>query len=75
MDLECKMEVKMKDMQIYGQYLSRKTQFWALVGWDLVDPNVYVRRYDINKKVYPQDLTGEVHVMEKLLLVVFGIHI
>ena len=30
-------------------------------GWDLVDPNVYVRRYDINKKVYPQDLTGEVH--------------
>ena len=29
-------------------------------GWDLVDPNVYVRRYDI-KKVYPQDLTGEVH--------------
>ena len=32
MDLECKMEVKMKDMQIYGQFLSRKTQFWALVG-------------------------------------------
>ena len=29
-------------------------------GW-LVDPSVYVRRYDINKKVYPQDLTGEVH--------------
>ena len=30
-------------------------------GWDLLDPNVYVRRYDQNRKVYPQDLAGEVH--------------
>jgi len=30
-------------------------------GWDLVDPTVYVRRYDQNRKVYPQDLVGEVH--------------
>ncbi|MBL0072052.1 MAG: hypothetical protein IPP34_09685 [Bacteroidetes bacterium] len=25
------------------------------------DPNGFVRRYDIDKKVYPQDLVGEVH--------------
>ena len=30
-------------------------------GWDLVDPTIYVRRYDQNRKVYPQDLVGEVH--------------
>ena len=30
-------------------------------GWDLSDPTVYVRRYDQDRKVYPQDLTGEVH--------------
>jgi Zn-dependent metalloprotease len=31
------------------------------IGMDVADPTVYVRRYDINKKVYPQDLVGEVH--------------
>ena len=31
------------------------------IGMDDTDPTVFVRRYDINKKVYPQDLTGEVH--------------
>jgi hypothetical protein len=30
-------------------------------GWDLVDPNISVRRYDQDRKVYPQDLVGEVH--------------
>lgn len=30
-------------------------------GMDDADPLVHVRRYDINKKVYPQDLIGEVH--------------
>ena len=30
-------------------------------GWDLVDPTISVRRYDQNRKVYPQDLVGEVH--------------
>mgnify|MGYP001171782268 CR=1 FL=1 len=30
-------------------------------GWDLVDPSVYVRRYDQDRKIYPQDLVGEVH--------------
>ena len=30
-------------------------------GWDLVDPNIFVRRYDQDIKVYPQDLVGEVH--------------
>ena len=30
-------------------------------GWDLVDPTVFVRRYDENRKVYPQDISGEVH--------------
>ena len=30
-------------------------------GWDLVDPTIFVRRYDQNRKVYPQDLVGEVH--------------
>ena len=31
------------------------------LGMSLTDPNDFVRRYDINKKIYPQDLTGEVH--------------
>ena len=31
------------------------------IGFDDTDPTVFVRRYDINKKVYPQDLVGEVH--------------
>lgn len=31
------------------------------IGMDDVDPTVFVRRYDIDKKVYPQDLIGEVH--------------
>ena len=30
-------------------------------GWDLLDPTIFVRRYDQNRKVYPQDLVGEVH--------------
>jgi len=30
-------------------------------GWDITDPSVYVRRYDQDRKVYPQDLVGEVH--------------
>jgi Zn-dependent metalloprotease len=30
-------------------------------GWDLVDPTISVRRYDQGRKVYPQDLIGEVH--------------
>lgn len=30
-------------------------------GMSLSDPNDFVRRYDIDRKVYPQDLTGEVH--------------
>jgi len=31
------------------------------IGMDAVDPTVFVRRYDINPKIYPQDLVGEVH--------------
>lgn len=31
------------------------------IGFYDSDPNGYVRRYDIDKKVYPQDLMGEVH--------------
>jgi Zn-dependent metalloprotease len=31
------------------------------VGMDVTDPTVFVRRYDINKKVYPVNLVGEVH--------------
>lgn len=31
------------------------------IGFFSGNPTGYVRRYDINKKVYPQDLTGEVH--------------
>ena len=31
------------------------------IGFDSSDPNYYLRRYDINRKVYPQDLIGEVH--------------
>lgn len=30
-------------------------------GWDLQDPTISVRRYDQDRKVYPQDLVGEVH--------------
>ena len=30
-------------------------------GWDLTDPTISVRRYDQNRKVYPQDISGEVH--------------
>ena len=30
-------------------------------GWDIVDPTIFVRRYDQDRKVYPQDLSGEVH--------------
>tara|TARA_B100002052_G_scaffold89372_1_gene82223 strand:+ start:23253 stop:26048 length:2796 start_codon:yes stop_codon:yes gene_type:complete len=30
-------------------------------GWDLLDPTIFVRRYDQDRKVYPQDLVGEVH--------------
>ncbi|MDC0204513.1 PepSY domain-containing protein [Flavobacteriales bacterium] len=30
-------------------------------GWDLSDPTISVRRYDQDRKVYPQDLVGEVH--------------
>ena len=30
-------------------------------GWDAQDPTVFVRRYDQDRKVYPQDLSGEVH--------------
>jgi hypothetical protein len=31
------------------------------IGFDAADPTVVVRRYDIDPKVYPQDLVGEVH--------------
>src|SRR5688572_19763503 len=31
------------------------------IGFYDNDPNGYLRRYDINKKVYPQDLVGESH--------------
>lgn len=31
------------------------------IGISDFDPSAYVRRYDINKKVYPQDLAGESH--------------
>tara|TARA_B110001454_G_C12716908_1_gene432948 strand:- start:421 stop:3231 length:2811 start_codon:yes stop_codon:yes gene_type:complete len=31
------------------------------LGMSLTDPNDFVRRYDIDRKVYPQDLTGQVH--------------
>lgn len=31
------------------------------IGMDETDPTVFVRRYDMNPKVYPQDLIGEVH--------------
>lgn len=31
------------------------------IGISDVDPNTVVRRYDINKKVYPQDIQGEPH--------------
>ncbi len=31
------------------------------IGFYQNNPNGYVRRFDINKKVYPQDLVGEVH--------------
>ena len=31
------------------------------IGSSLSDPNRYIRRYDIGRKVYPQNLVGEVH--------------
>ncbi|MBM3936580.1 MAG: hypothetical protein FJ343_05460 [Sphingomonadales bacterium] len=31
------------------------------VGFNLNSPNVIVRRYDINPKIYPQNLVGQVH--------------
>lgn len=31
------------------------------LGMDDTNPTAFIRRYDINKKVYPQDLIGEVH--------------
>lgn len=31
------------------------------IGISSNDPNAYVRRYDMDKKVYPQDIQGEVH--------------
>ncbi|MGQ0828705.1 MAG: T9SS type A sorting domain-containing protein [Bacteroidota bacterium] len=31
------------------------------IGFSDTDPNVFIRRYDIGKKVYPQDLVGQVH--------------
>lgn len=31
------------------------------IGISSSDPNAYVRRYDIDKKVYPQDIQGESH--------------
>lgn len=31
------------------------------IGFSDSDPEGYVRRYDINKKVFPQDIQGEVH--------------
>jgi hypothetical protein len=31
------------------------------MGWQIGLPNSYVRRYDMNYKVYPQDLVGQVH--------------
>ena len=31
------------------------------LGMSSVDPTDFVRRYDVDRKVYPQDLTGEVH--------------
>jgi hypothetical protein len=31
------------------------------IGFDDTDPNVFVRRYDVDRKVYPQDIVGEVH--------------
>ncbi len=30
-------------------------------GWQLNNNNSFIRRYDINPKVYPQDLVGQVH--------------
>lgn len=30
-------------------------------GSDLVDPTIFIRRYDQDRKVYPSDITGEVH--------------
>ena len=37
------------------------------IGLDDTSPSVFVRRYDINKKVYPQDLTGEVHANGEII--------
>jgi hypothetical protein len=30
-------------------------------GSDLVDPDAFIRRYDVDPKVYPTDIVGEVH--------------
>lgn len=30
-------------------------------GWETTTSTTYIRRYDINPKVYPQDLVGQVH--------------
>jgi hypothetical protein len=30
-------------------------------GYTISDPDAYIRRYDQNRKVYPADITGEVH--------------
>ncbi|MBX2979094.1 MAG: hypothetical protein KF905_07360 [Flavobacteriales bacterium] len=30
-------------------------------GWQLASPNSFIRRYDIDPKVYPMDLVGQVH--------------
>lgn len=31
------------------------------VGFNITNPNLIVRRYDINPKIYPQNLVGQVH--------------
>ncbi len=49
-----------KDMLIPGRWALRLT-LSSDIGFYANDPIGYVRRYDINKKVYPQDLVGEVH--------------
>jgi len=36
-------------------------------GGNDTDPNDYIRRYDINPKVYPEDIVGEVHADGEIL--------
>ncbi len=36
-------------------------------GYRTSSSTAYIRRYDINKKVYPQDLTGEVHANGEII--------